>query len=219
MTQNTSHAVMSQRHEAHDSLDLFPTPPWATRALCEWLRQRGIERESTVWECACGFGDMARPLAEYFAIVRSTDVQQHGAADGLVDFLLPWPNAPMFDWIVTNPPFRLGQAFATTALQRARVGVALLVRTAFLESAERYVELFSHLPPSDILQFVERVPMFKGRLDRKGSTATAYCWLVWRKQFELRELGVATTGTTEFHWIRPCRKRLERDSDYPSDAA
>lgn len=35
MTQNTSHAVMAQRVEAHDSLDDFPTPPWATRALLE----------------------------------------------------------------------------------------------------------------------------------------------------------------------------------------
>lgn len=35
MSQNTSHAVMAQRAEAHDSLDDFPTPPWATRALIE----------------------------------------------------------------------------------------------------------------------------------------------------------------------------------------
>lgn len=33
--QNTSHAVMAQRIEAKDSLDDFPTPPWATRALIE----------------------------------------------------------------------------------------------------------------------------------------------------------------------------------------
>ena len=33
--QNTSHAVMAQRVEAANSLDNFPTPPWATRALIE----------------------------------------------------------------------------------------------------------------------------------------------------------------------------------------
>jgi len=38
--QNTSHAVMAQRVEPHDSLDFFPTPPWATRALCEWIADR-----------------------------------------------------------------------------------------------------------------------------------------------------------------------------------
>ena len=35
---NTSSAVMQQRREPHKSLDDFPTPPWATRALCEWLQ-------------------------------------------------------------------------------------------------------------------------------------------------------------------------------------
>jgi hypothetical protein len=37
--QNTSHAVMAQRNEAKDSLDDFPTPPWATRTLLEHVIQ------------------------------------------------------------------------------------------------------------------------------------------------------------------------------------
>lgn len=37
--QNRSSAVMQQRAEPHNSLDDFPTPPWATKAtqMClEW---------------------------------------------------------------------------------------------------------------------------------------------------------------------------------------
>jgi hypothetical protein len=52
--------------------------------------------------------------------------------------------------------------------------------------------------------------MFKGRLDHLGSTATAYCWLVWLKPVE--------RGRTLFHWLAPRRKRLERDADYPAAA-
>ena len=151
---------------------------------------------------------MSRALAEYFGFVYSSDVHDYGFGQKQ-DFL--WNNDETdFDWIITNPPFRLGQQFAVHALERARCGVALLVRTAFLESAERYASLFADQPPSDILQFVERVPMFKGRLDRNGSTATAYCWLVWLKRIK--------GDQTQFHWIPPCRKRLERDSDYPGAA-
>jgi hypothetical protein len=206
MTQNTSHAVMSQRHEAHDSLDHFPTPPWATRALCEWLDQGTDEQiqAQTCWEPACAEGHMSRALAEYFAHVISTDVYDYGFGD-VDDFLFP-SREVRCDWIITNPPFRLGQQFARAAIDRALVGSALLVRVAFLESADRYSALYRGSPPSDILQFVERVPMFKGRLDRHGSTATAYCWLVWRKGESGRP--------THFHWITPCRRRLERDSDY-----
>jgi hypothetical protein len=149
---------------------------------------------------------MSRALADYFAGVTSSDVYDYGYGR-VHDFLWPDPLLNGSDWIITNPPFRLGEQFASKALKIARDGVALLVRTAFLESADRYESLYRDTPPSEVLQFVERVPMFKGRLDRHGSTATSYCWLVWRKR--------ATAGT-HFHWLAPCRKRLERDSDYPS---
>lgn len=206
MSQNTSSAVMAQRVEPHDSLDFFPTPPWATRALCEWLKDNADVsplKSMSCWEPACGQGDMVRPLLEYFREVWPSDVHDYGFG-GVQDFL--WANNSRADWIVTNPPFRLGEQFAATALARANQGVALLVRTAFLESAERHARLYALTPPSDILQFVERVPMFKGRLDAKGSTATAYCWLVWRK---------GAPPATHFHWLAPCRKRLERAGDYP----
>jgi hypothetical protein len=33
-------------------------------------------------------------------------------------------------------------------------------------------------------QFVECVPMIKKRIDRKASTPTGYCWLVWEKDLQ-----------------------------------
>ena len=209
MSQNTSHAVMSQRVEASDSLDHFPTPPWATRALCEQLRldHKPLGKLSC-WEPACADGHMSRPLSEYFGDVFSSDIHDYGFGS-VEDFLGDGPAiADGFDWIITNPPFRLGLQFADTALLRARKGVALLVRTAFLESSERFLNLFSIEPPSTIYQFVERVPMFKGRLDQRGSTATAYCWIVWTKPNKY---------DPRFSWIPPCRKRLERADDYPAE--
>lgn len=219
MSQNTSHAVMAQRAEPHDSLDFFPTPPWATRALCEWLTADGWALHNmSAWDPACGECDMARPLQEYFKHVEASDIHDYSTRRGkeqgrVSDFLLEWDRPPHHrlhprDWIITNPPFRLGQQFISTAVAHARRGVAMPVRTAFLESADRFSKIYSVAPPSDILQFVERVPMFKGRLDRHGATATAYCWIVFRKH--------ALSGT-RFHWIAPCRKRLERDEDYTGE--
>ena len=37
--QNRSNAVMATRIEGKESLDDFPTPPWATRALIEHVRR------------------------------------------------------------------------------------------------------------------------------------------------------------------------------------
>ena len=203
MSQNRSHAVMAQRSEPHDSLEFFPTPPWATRALCEWIKARYPNIEtSTCWEPACGEGHMVRPLKEYFAIVYAEDVHDYGYGK-IADFLFDLDNRAA--WIITNPPFRLGDQFAMKMIERSKSGCAILVRTAFLESASRYTMLFKPHPPSDVLQFVERVPMQKGILNQHGSTATAYCWIVWRKS--------APHGT-QFHWIAPCRKRLEKQTDY-----
>jgi hypothetical protein len=209
MSQNTSHAVMAQRREPADSLDYFPTPPWATRAVCEWIWGRTYEpfMANTAWEPACGEGHMARPMGEWFKEVFASDISDYGFGY-YQDFLSPTSRTA--DWIITNPPFKLAQEFATKAIERSKSGAALLVRTAFLEGVTRHRELFTKLPPSHILQFTERVPMHKGRLVKDGSTATAYCWIVWKK---------GVSGGTRFEWIAPCRKRLERDEDYASNVA
>ena len=69
MAQNRSSAVMQQRSEPHESLDDFPTPPWATRALCEQLKLLGFDLpRQSVWEPACNRGYMARVLGEYLRL-------------------------------------------------------------------------------------------------------------------------------------------------------
>jgi hypothetical protein len=60
------------------------------------------------------------------------------------------------------------------ALDLANDGVAVLVRTQWIEGASRYWQLFRDRPPALFAPFVERVPMVKGRWDPDASTATAY---------------------------------------------
>lgn len=209
MSQNTSHAVMAQRAEAHDSLDFFPTPPWATRALCEHvINIRGF----SVWEPACGDGAMARPLAEYAASVRASDVHDYGFGE-VRDFLFPDDRDSPVDWIISNPPFRLGEQFILRALDFARYGVAMLVRSVFVESVGRYERLFRPRPPATVAQFVERVPMVKGRLDKNASTATSYCWIVWTHEPNL-PAQLAPYRKTTMVWIPPCRAKLEKPTDW-----
>lgn len=210
MSQNTSSAVMQQRSEPHDSLDDFPTPPWATRALCAWLAKSEPLQRLSAREPAANRGHMARVLAEYFASVDASDVHDYGAGYPVSDYLFPGPLARV-DWTITNPPFRLAEAFIERALHSSDAGVAVIVRAAFLEGCGRYTRLFSTNPPSTILQFAERVVMHKGRLAPEGSTATAYAWLVWQDRFLLT--------APEFRWIAPCRKALERAGDYEGVAA
>jgi hypothetical protein len=148
--QNTSHAVMAQRSEARDSLDDFPTPPWATRALIEHVLDDSTALSSMVClEPACGVGHMAKVLEEYFGEVRCADVHPYGYGE-VKDFLAIPFEANSCDWVITNPPFKLGEQFVLRALKVARRGVAILARTVFIESVGRYENVFAaaHLPSS-----------------------------------------------------------------------
>jgi hypothetical protein len=228
MSQNTSSAVMQQRAEAPDSLDDFPTPPWATRALIEFLEAIGCALSTqSAWEPCCNRGYMVRPMLESFDSARASDVMLYsdyigGCTPELIDFVTTGFTEPAVDWIFANPPFNLAEEFISVARGLARVGCAMLVRGAFTEGTGRYSRLFGVRPPDFELKFTERVVMLKGRLVRVGepdpfnldddgnlrdaSTATSYVWLIW-----LREGG----GDTRARWIAPCRLRLERDGDYP----
>ena len=160
--------------------------------------------QMTCREPAANRGHMVKPLREYFGEVIASDVHDYGAGFPVQDYLFPIPE-PEVDWTITNPPFRLAEEFIGRALTKSRRGVAMIVRSAFLEGVGRHQRLFSKTPPSHILQFTERVVMHRGKLSSDGSTATAYCWLVWIK---------SGNPYTIFDWLAPCRKDLERREDY-----
>lgn len=209
MVQNRSTAVMQRRAEPHSSLDDFPTPPWATRALLEFLGKQGFTAGGKAREPAANRGHMVRPLAEWFDTVDASDVHDYGAGFPVQDYLFG-PDPELVDWTITNPPFRLAEDFIARAMRTSREGCAFILRSAFLESVGRFERLFSQRPPTFVLQFSERVVMHKGRLAPEGSSATAYAWLIW-----LNPRAGHASGATELFWAPPCRARLERPGDYP----
>jgi len=183
-------AVVARRYEKRNSADLFPTPPWATRALFEHVLPKiGVLSLAgkSMWEPAAGLGHMSEVLKEYGAVYASDlyDWHQPDIVTG-IDFTNVDPNRRLYDWIVTNPPFIQGEKFLEQACSLAKSGVAFLVRTAFLETEGRYA-LFQRLPPRLVAVFSERVPMCKGRWDPKGSTATCYAWIVWQRNWQTGE--------------------------------
>lgn len=214
MSQNRSSAVMQQRHEALDSLDDFPTPPWATRALFEHVfPAMGLDFKAwRVWEPACNRGLMAEVIAEYSGGVFASDVFPYGYGDGVGSFVgedaslgLDIIRRPDLDIgaVITNPPFRLSTDFWHRAYTDAPV-VAFLVRAAWLEGVDRYQRIFRDRPPTVIAYFAERVPMVRGGWDPEASTATSYVWLAWRE-------GMTPRAPL---WIPPGqRKALTRDGD------
>jgi hypothetical protein len=206
---NGARALMASRQEPANSLDFFPTPPFATRALIErvlpilGIRQSDLAKMNA-WESACGEGHMAEPLTEYFGQVIATDIHDYGYGEAQVDFLSE-DTCRDADWWITNPPFGdKAIRFALRALKLARVGTAMFMRLQWLETIKRYELVFRDHPPTLISFFVERVNLCKGRWEPDGSTATAYCWLVWIH---------GETPRPPFWIPSGCREHLTRPDD------
>lgn len=223
MTARESSAVMAQRKLTKASLDLFPTPPWATRVLChELLERRGFvcgPRAFSAWEPSCGKGHMAIPLAEFFGRVYATDVHDWGYGDRRdLDFTFAAAtDAPgPVDWVIGNPPFKSAELFLDKGLQVARCGVALLLRLQFMEGAGRFERIFAgDRRPAVVAPFAERVAMIEGAWDPEASSATAYAWFIWT---------VKPVAETVIATIAPgCAQRYTRVQDMvlatPGEAA
>ena len=202
---NGARSIMGSRQEPDDSLDYFPTPPWATRALLKEVLPKIYPYALTsVWEPACGEGHIAEVLREFFESVTATDIFDYGYNDDVGDFLKVTSSES--DWIITNPPFgEQAILFVQHAFKLAKEGVAMFFRSQWaVEGIERYEQIFRDNPPTQCAFFVERVNLCKGRWEPDGTTATAYCWLVWIMGEEPRPP----------LWIPPgCRETLTKPDD------
>ena len=145
--------------------DFYPTPPEVTVALLDFLRLPG---SAVIWEPAAGEGDMAGVLQTYFETVYTTDI-----LDG-TDFLKSSIDAA--DWIITNPPFSLAEAFIRRAAELGKP-FAFLVKSQFWH-AKRRLPLFDEFPPSYILPLTWR-PDFFFKDDHGGSLLMDVMWCVW----------------------------------------
>lgn len=117
--------------------DFYPTPPDCTEALLNYLGVRP-KPLGKAWECAAGDGHISRVLRRYGYEVIESDIQTG------TDFLTAdLPHGA--EWIITNPPFNLAEAFIRKALS-FNVPVALLLKSQFWHSKKRY-PLFCSAPP------------------------------------------------------------------------
>ena len=179
-------------------LDFFPTPPFATRALYEYPLKGVIKSSDVVYEPCAGIGAMADVIKEYNDKVITSDIKDYGyKLDHNKDFLTEGFDVKC-DWIITNPPYNLATEFILKSLDSADKGVAMLLRTQFIETKGRYEKLFSNKPFSIMAQFVERVGMKYAVVDEKAASATPYAWFIWIK------------GETQpkVMWIPPIKNEL-----------
>ena len=224
--QNRSSAVMEQRAPAATEeadaeralwrkLDWFATPPWASRAGAE-LVKRFDPGAREVWEPAAGDGAMAECLKDHFVRVGASDIHPQAPTVFQWDFLdTPAEPHSRLDWVITNPPFRLAEEFVLQGLCIADRGVAVLCRTAFLESVSRFETHDRYL--AHVAIFCERVPMQLGPWDPGCSTATSYAWFLFDRLNKrgTHALSFIPPGTRDRLWKADDVQRFATAKDLP----
>lgn len=177
--------------EEREQNDFYATEPKATKLLLE------LEDFSpTIWECACGSGDMSKVLEEAGYNVISTDLIDRGYGKGGVDFLATKEKNLTLD-IVTNPPYKFASQFVEKAIDIVGEGhkVAMFLKLQFLEGKARR-QLFEKYPPKTIYVSSSRLLCAKnGEFDKMkagGGSAVCYCWYIWEKNFN---------GNTTLKWF------------------
>lgn len=169
--------------------DYYATDP---KAIDELLRYEVFNKN--IWECACGEGNLSKPLKEYGYNVYSTDLIDRGYQDECLDFL---KNTKKFDGdIITNPPFKYTTEFILNSLEAIPMGnkVAMFLKINYLSGKRRYKEIYSKYPPYRVYVFTGRIACSKNN-DPEGYKGGAmdYVWMIWEK---------GKLGPTELKWIK-----------------
>lgn len=150
--------------------DFYETPEECTVALIEFL---GLDKDKVIWEPACGCGAITNVLKDHGYKVISTDINDYGSQDELLDFLSS--ETKECDWIITNPPFSLSEQFIKKCIS-IKKPFALLLKSQYWHSKKR-LKLFEECIPKYVLPLTFR-PDFE--FGKRGGSPTMECiWTVW----------------------------------------
>lgn len=138
--------------------DFYPTP----QKIVEDILKRE-KLEGTILEPACGDGSMIRVLRRYYphSKILGFDLYPKSHKYPRVDFLT-WGRR--YDCIITNPPYDQFLPFLKHSLALANKKVVLLFPLTYLSGKSRYLEVFSHSPPTRIWVYSRRISLTRGEL-------------------------------------------------------
>jgi len=211
---------MVARHSNYThTKDFIPTPPFATRALFEYVQPSMKENTGIqgIWDPACGKGHMCEVFKEYeYGGVYASDIEDYGyPMTKTGDFKdIEMDDGNEMDVIVTNPPYAMMADFIRHGLDRATKHFALLTRIQVLEGQARYNDFYSVVPPTKVAVFSDRIPFKTGVVVRKAPKMFTHCWVYW----DMAKVKAGKNNSTELMWLPPdAQKKLEKEGDYDNN--
>lgn len=199
-----------KNNKEREANDYYATP---TDEVLNIMRKLSYDFSgASILEPCVGGGHMAEGILTYLSEsgathtkLLATDIKDRGyttdywSCQYSLDFLGDEYPIEKADVVIMNPPYSILEPFLIRALEIAQKKLIVLCRMQVLEGEGRYEKIFSHNPPTDIYQYVDRIQCWKNGEEPEGSSAQGYCWLVWDKDM--------TTTHPRLHWIRRADKK------------
>ena len=165
----------------HD-LDFYPTPGQLTLALLDLHSFVGWHGLPTVFEPCAGDGAISRVMQECgeFRLVDTADIDPGQPVRLTMDATdqKAWSRVPLYDWVISNPPYKQASQILPLALASCRVGMAMLLRLSYLEPCQDRAQWLADNPPAKLIIFNPR-PKF--RADCTGSDSVTSAWFIWHR--------------------------------------
>lgn len=191
-----------------EDLDFYQTPSFATKSL---LDLRLVEAHN-IWEPMTGNGAIAEVLKQnnYLNVTTSDIVQRDYKLDFTQDvFNMKEFPASMSEkggrGIITNPPYNVADDFILHALSTLKADyLAVFLPVRYLEGSKRYLEIYQHYKPRDVIVFARRLGCYKDSDVKSGvkitdhgiASAVAYMWLCF-----FRPTMMDKNAETKLHWV------------------
>lgn len=181
--------------------DYYATNPKDTQAFLDLIKKEynmngdGVR----ILEPAAGEGHITNVLKSNFphAMVLSSDLVQRGNKNiaGGIDFLNSYNDGFMFDYVITNPPFKIAKDFIDKSLSISDK-VFIFAKLQFLEGKSRK-DWFKSLPLKYVYVYSYRASPWRNGSPvdvngKKYSSTMAFAWFVFDKSY---------TGEPMIRWI------------------
>ena len=176
--------------------DFYATNPIPVKKFLFALEKDTVLTEifngRTVWECACGNGNIVEAMKEYFRNNTNVYIEKYLASDiayrgygCVLDFLESDARA---DVIITNPSFSLVNEFIQHGLKQTRRYLIFFAKIQLLETKSR-AEILKNSPLRFVYVHSERQGTWRNGnpLDENGkpwSTTMCMAWFIWDKEYK-----------------------------------
>lgn len=174
--------------------DFYPTPDKLIRAYLSHQQRPFIPQDSKILEPCEGDGAILNPLVDMgFTNVVGTDILDGADFDATEN--LYWDNQLPPDWVISNPPFKLATEIIEKALDKAKYGVIMLLRSSFLEPCVKR----RHLLNDRITHITFCNPRPQFRADTTGTDSSTVAFICWSPKNQLNSQNAQISYLTDWN--------------------